>query len=291
MSINLAVCGFTDVGLVRETNEDALVISDLTGDSLIGAMPKAGFEIRERGVLLAVSDGMGGHNAGEIASALVVESLKRAMKTSPRSASDDVLFERAVKSANRQVWEAAQLPDRKDMGATLTAVFLHGATAYIAEVGDSRAYLLRGGRLVQVTRDQSFVQMLVDSGALAPEDAAEAPYKNVILQAMGQEPEVQVALGKLDLRQGDCFLLCSDGLTNELSASEIRDAILDAPELDAAGTTLIDLAKRHGGQDNITVILGSVSGQLPEVVPGERVSGALERLKEFDSPASSHARP
>jgi serine/threonine protein phosphatase PrpC len=291
MSINLAVCGFTDVGLVRETNEDALVIADLTGDSFIGAIPKAGFEIRERGVLLAVSDGMGGHNAGEVASALVVESLKRAMKTAPWSASDEVLFERAVKSANRLVWEAAQLPDRKDMGATLTAVFLHGPTAYIAEVGDSRAYLLRGGRLVQVTRDQSFVQMLVDAGALTPEDAADAPYKNVILQAMGQEPEVQVALGKIDLRQGDCFLLCSDGLTNELGASEIRDAILNAPRLEAAGTTLIGLARARGGHDNITVVLGAVSGQLPEVAPGERVSGALERLKEFDAPASSHARP
>ena len=287
MSINLTVCGQTDIGLLRETNEDAFVVSDLTGDSLIGAIPRAGFEIRERGVLLAVSDGMGGHNAGEVASALVIESLRRSMKTTSTIPLDDALLERAVKSANRQVWEAAKLPGRRDMGATLTAVFLHGPTAYIAEVGDSRAYLLRGGRLVQVTRDQSYVQMLVDSGALTPEDAADAPYKNVILQAMGQEPDVQVAMGKLDLRQGDSFVLCSDGLTNELHASEIRDAILGAPRLDAACSVLIDLAKLHGGRDNITVVLGSVSGDLPEAVPDERVSGALQRLKEFDAPASS----
>jgi serine/threonine protein phosphatase PrpC len=261
------------------------------GDSLAGAIPRAGFEIRERGVLLAVSDGMGGHNAGEVASALVVDSLRRAMKTSRASASDDVVFERAVKSANRQVWEAAQLPGRNNhMGATLTAVFLRGATAYIAEVGDSRAYLLRRGRLVQVTHDQSFVQMLVDRGALAPEDAAAAPFKNVILQAMGQEPDVQVALGRIELRQGDCFLLCSDGLTNELGPTEIRDTILSAPWLDAACNALIELAKKRGGNDNITVLLGSLSGQLPEVAAGERVSGALQPLKEFDatpSPPSS----
>jgi PPM family protein phosphatase len=288
MTINIVVCGLTDVGLVRETNEDALVVSDLTGDSLAGALPKAGFEIRERGVLLAVSDGMGGHNAGEVASALVLASLKRAMKTSHAFPSDDVLFERAVKSANRQVWEAARPPGRNSgMGATLTAVFLHGARAYIAEVGDSRAYLLRSGRLVQVTRDQSYVQMLVEAGAIAPEDAANAPGKNVVLQAMGQEPDVKVGLGRLDLRQGDCFLLCSDGLTNELTATEIRDTILSAPRLDAACSALIALAKQHGGDDNITVLLGSISGQLPEATDSERVSGALQHLKEYDSIPSS----
>jgi serine/threonine protein phosphatase PrpC len=292
MSIHLAVCGLTDVGLVRETNEDAMVITDLSGEARLGAAPGAGLEIRERGILLAVSDGMGGHNAGEVASALVVESLQRAMTAPPASPRDDVAFERAVQSVNRQVWEAARLPGRnKDMGATLTAVFLRGATATIAEVGDSRAYLLRGGRLVQVTHDQSFVQMLVDAGALTPEDAVDAPYKNVVLQAMGQGPDVQVALGRLELRQGDCFLLCSDGLTNELRPSEIQDAILRAPRLDAACATLIELAKQRGGRDNITVVLGCVSGQLPELAPGEPVSGALQRLKEFDAPGYTHARP
>jgi serine/threonine protein phosphatase PrpC len=283
MTINLTVCGYTDVGLVRDKNEDAFVISDLTGESAAAMNRPAGFAIREHGVLLAVSDGMGGHDAGEVASALVVESLLCAMQAPAEPVLDDVRFETAVKRANRQVWEAAQVPGRKDMGATLTAVFLHGATAYIAEVGDSRAYLLRGDRLVQVTHDQSYVQMLVDAGALSPEDAASAPYKNVILQAMGLEPDVQVALGKLELRQGDCFVLCSDGLTNELTTSEILDAILSAPRLDAACDGLIELAKRHGGNDNITVVLGAVSGELPEAVRGERVSGALQPLKEFRS--------
>jgi serine/threonine protein phosphatase PrpC len=100
-----------------------------------------------------------------------------------------------------------------------------------------------------------------------------------------------VALGRLELRQGDCFLLCSDGLTNELRPSEIQDAILRAPRLDAACATLIEMAKQRGGRDNITVVLGCVSGQLPELAPGEPVSGALQRLKEFDAPGYTHARP
>jgi serine/threonine protein phosphatase PrpC len=173
------------------------------------------------------------------------------------------------------------------MGATLTAVFLRGATAYIAEVGDSRAYLLRGETLVQVTHDQSYAQMMVDMGAMKEEDAADAPFKNVILQSMGQQTDVQVALGKLALRQGDCFVICSDGLTNELTLAQIRDTILGAPRLEAACTSLIDLAKLHGGNDNITVILGGVSGDLPAVPAGERVSQTLAPLKEFDAKLAS----
>jgi serine/threonine protein phosphatase PrpC len=167
------------------------------------------------------------------------------------------------------------------MGATLTAMYLQGPTAYIAEVGDSRAYLLRRGELVQVTRDQSYVQLLVEAGAMRPEEAAVAPSKNVILQAMGQRDDVQVALGRLELRQRDCFILCSDGLTNELSEAEIRQTVLGAPNMHVACAMLINLAKNHGGKDNITVILGGVSGDLPASMPGEAVSDTLQVLQEF----------
>ncbi len=288
MPIHLAVCGHTDAGLVRSGNEDSFIISNLAGENVpSGTAPGAGFEIGERGVLLAVSDGMGGHQAGEVASALVVESLRRTMASAPTPQLNDVLFEEAVLNANREVWEASHRPGQEDMGATLTALFLRGRTAYIAEVGDSRAYLLRGDTLVQVTHDQSYAQMLIDRGAIKAEDAADAPFKNIILQAMGQQTDVQVALGKLDLRQGDCFVICSDGLTNELTPAQIRDTILNAPRLEAACTSLIDLAKLHGGSDNITVILGGVSGDLPAVPAGERVSQTLAPLKEFDAALAS----
>jgi serine/threonine protein phosphatase PrpC len=171
------------------------------------------------------------------------------------------------------------------MGATLTAVFVRGATAHIAEVGDSRAYLLRGGVIKQITRDQSYVQFLVERGALTREEAKHSPLANVIFQALGLEREVNVALGRLDLRQRDCFILCSDGLSNKVSADELRTIVLSARHLDAACTQMIALAKARGGEDNITAIVAGVSGGLPAQVPGERISDTLAVLQEYDPPA------
>jgi serine/threonine protein phosphatase PrpC len=286
MPINLTVCGRTDIGLVRKTNEDAFVIADLAGANVIGDGSITRFEIGPRGVLLAVSDGMGGHKAGEVASALVLKSLRHAMTGSPSSRASEAVVESAVQSANRDVWVAAQAPGREEMGATLTALFLEGTIAHIAEVGDSRAYLLRGGDLVQVTRDQSYVQALVESGVMTPEAAEEAPLKNVILQAMGTRPNIKVALGRLDLRQRDCFILCSDGLTNMVTPEEIRATVLSAPRMDVACARLIDLAKQHGGDDNITVILGGVSGDLPPSPLGESIADTFQVLQEFHAPAA-----
>ncbi len=281
MTVNLTVCARTDIGK-RATNQDAFVIADLTGDSLVTTDPISRFEVGAQGVLLAVSDGMGGHAAGEVASALVVESIRRSMAaTAPTPLESDALLGRAVERANRDTWEAAQTPGREGMGATVTALYLDGVTAHIAEVGDSRAYVLRGGELLQVTRDQSYVQLLVDLGTLKPEEAAHAPFRNVILQAMGQKQDVQVAIGKLALRQRDCFLICSDGLTNKVSPDEIARTILDAPRLDVACDRLIALAIQRGGEDNITAILGGVSGDLPPVVAGESISSTLQVVREF----------
>src|SRR5258706_10705743 len=174
MPINLTVYGQTDVGCVRTTNEDTFVIADLTGNNLIEGDPISRFEIGERGVLLAVSDGMGGHAAGEVASALVVQSLQRAMSIAPETV-PDALLEKAVEKANRDVWEASHVKGREKMGATVTALFVRGTSAYIAEVGDSRAYLLRGGNLVQITHDQSYVQLMVDQGAITAEKPEQPP--------------------------------------------------------------------------------------------------------------------
>ena len=278
--INLTVYAQTDVGLVRKNNEDAFVIADLTGGALIDGLNISRFEVGERGVLVAVSDGMGGARAGEVASALVVESLRRTMNK-PTSEPDNAFIEKAVEKANREVWNAAREPGREKMGATLTALFFHGPIVHIAEVGDSRAYLLRGGNLAQVTRDQSYVQVLVDAGAITPEEAANAPMKNIILQAMGQKEDVKVGLGRLELRQRDCFLICSDGLSNKVSPEEMTQVILSAPRLDVACNTLIELAKSHGGEDNITLIIGGVSGDLPPLVPGETIAETLQVLKEY----------
>jgi len=284
MSIYLRVFGQTDIGRVRKVNEDAFVVADLTGGNLLPEQQPARFEVRERGVLLAVSDGMGGANAGEVASAVVIESLRRSLVGQQQPAPKDALFERAVQQASRDVWQAAHQPGREKMGATLTAIFVHGSIAYIAEVGDSRAYLLRGGQITQVTHDQSHVQLLLDAGVLKQEEADKSPFRNVILQAMGQKPDVSVALGKLELRQRDCFILCSDGLSNKMDAEELKRTILTSPNLPQACTRLVALANERGGDDNITVIVAGVGGELPPCRADEPVADTFEILKEFEPP-------
>lgn len=287
MLVNLTVYGQTDIGLVRERNEDAFVVADLTGGSVLAEQRGARFSVGQRGVLLAVSDGLGGHKAGDVASAMVVETIRRSVaQRAPSNVESveevDALMEEAAKRANLAVWEAARCPGREEMGATLTAVFIHGRTAHIAEVGDSRAYLLRGGAIAQITRDQSYVQLLVEAGALSPEQAEHSPFRNVIVQAMGLEPDVTVALGRLDLRQLDCLILCSDGLSNKVSADELRSIVLMSRRVDAACVRMIALAKERGGEDNITAIVAGVSGDLPPLVAGEPIADTLEVLKELD---------
>jgi serine/threonine protein phosphatase PrpC len=282
MAVNLEVCGQTDVGEVRLKNEDAFIVADLTGGALLGERQVGQFEIKERGVLLAVSDGLGGSQAGEVASALVVQSLRRSL-AADSDEQPDALLEEATLRANREVWQAAHHPGQEKMGATLTALYIRAGVAHIAEVGDSRAYLLRGGTMRQVTRDQSYVQLLVDAGALSPEAARSSEQRNMILQAMGVGPTVNVGLGRLELRQRDCFILCSDGLTTKVDATEIRETILGSPGLDVACARLVGLANARGGEDNITVIVAGVSGDLPPLAPRESLSDTFSVIKQFDA--------
>src|SRR5262249_31985454 len=155
----------------RPKNEDAFVAADLTSHALLGDQPLRRFDVGRRGVLLAVSDGMGGERAGEVASALVVETLTHAMEEPPPFALRvDEFVTAAVEKAHRVVRNLAQTEGHERMGATLTAVFVRGRKAYIAEVGDSRAYLVRGGVITRLTHDQSMVQLLLDTGAIRPEE-------------------------------------------------------------------------------------------------------------------------
>jgi len=280
----LSVAGVTDIGKVREKNEDAFVVADLTGGALLGGASHARFDVGERGVLLAVSDGMGGAHAGEVASALVVETLTRAMAGASPETARDALMDDAIQRAHRAVWDVAKRAGKK-MGATLTAVFVHAGDAYIAEVGDSRAYLIRGGQIMQLTHDQSMVQMLLDTGIIKPEDAEHSPIRNVILQAMGNQPNVKVALAKLALRDRDCLVLCSDGLTGLASDDEIRDVVLRSGRPEQAAQQLVDLANGRGGKDNITVVVAGVGGALPR--PNESLDETFEVIKAFDPPVPS----
>lgn len=282
-AVKVLVCAQTDVGRRRQTNEDACSITELETGTLIDAIGSdRTVELGGKGVLLAVSDGMGGHQAGEVASALVLESLQRELAQDPKVPIHKHL-EEAVHRANRRVHNAARSAERHGMGATLTAIFIRGTEAYIAEVGDSRGYLLRNGRLRQMTRDQSMVQMLVDQGVMSMEDARRAPGKNVILQAVGLNPDVRVAIGKLELRRGDRLLLCSDGVTNQISDDELRQ-ILTKSEPREACETMIALANDRGGDDNETVIVADVLGEeLPEVDEYETVTSTFEVLQAFEA--------
>jgi PPM family protein phosphatase len=279
----LSVAGFTDVGRVRDKNEDTFVVADLSGGALLDGTPHARFDVGERGVLLAVSDGMGGAQAGEVASALVVETLTRALATAAPDTPRDALMNDAIQKAHRAVWDTAKRESKK-MGATLTAVFVHAGQAYIAEVGDSRAYLIRAGKMCQLTHDQSMVQVLVDTGVIAPEQADESPIRNVILQAMGNQPNVKVALARLELRHRDCLVLCSDGLTTLVHDDEIRDVVLKSGRPEIAARELIDLANERGGKDNITVVVAGVGGSLTKPGAGETITDTFEVLTTFEAP-------
>jgi serine/threonine protein phosphatase PrpC len=257
--VTVRAYGLSDAGHKRTNNEDAFIIADLTR---VAEEPVRDREITLdatiKAVLLAVSDGMGGANAGEVASAMAVDALRRAMREGEGDWDD--VTRRAVERANAEVFSAAAAPDHRGMGATLTAVCLHGQHAHVAAVGDSRAYLLRGGRIRQMTRDQSFVQYLVDSGAISDEQRDTFAMKNIVLQAMGQKQDVAVALGRLALRRGDRLLLCSDGLSNQVSPVDMQSILDRAPTLPAACWELVELAKARGGDDNITVVVAEVSG-------------------------------
>ena len=267
--VKLSVFGKTDPGRVRETNEDAFVVADLTTAERVHSMAGvAALQAGERGILVAVSDGMGGAAAGEVASTITLRSLRTGMVDGP-SAGD--ALQASVEGANKAVWDYAHASGKQGMGATLTALLVHDLHAYIAEVGDSRAYLLRGDRFIQLTRDQSLVQRLVDEGALTPEQAGDSDYKNIILQAVGLRADVAVAMSRMELRQGDRFLVCSDGLSNKLPDADLH-AILKGTSLEEVCTTLVQTANARGGEDNITaVVLEVTGGAAPVASAGEQI--------------------
>ena len=278
----LSVAARTDVGRVRANNEDAFTVTDLdTGTRIDDAATLTEIDVRERGVLMVVSDGMGGHAAGEVASAVVVDSLRASLGQTGDVESMQRLIDQAVQRANADVFAAAKDASKRGMGATLTAVLVHGREAYIAEVGDSRAYVLRQGRLRQMTRDQSFVQLLLDSGAITPEQAKKMPMRNTIVQAMGLEPNVHVAIGRLRLRRGDRLLLCCDGLYNLVPDDELA-SILGEDDLANACERMIALANERGGHDNVTAVVANVDGDaLPAPAMMESVTQTFEVLQEF----------
>jgi serine/threonine protein phosphatase PrpC len=210
------------------------------------------------GVLLEVSDGMGGAKAGEVASALSVEGVLGGMLAAARRGPvDEDTLRFVIEHVSERIHSAGRRPDRRGMGATLTALLVQGYEGFVAQIGDSRAYLLRDGAIGQITHDQSYVQMLVDAGVMTADQAERSPKKNIILQVMGQE-SVSVALGRIALRSGDRVLLCSDGLTNVVDDDAIRRVAETETDVESAASALIERALDGGAPDNVTVIVAEI---------------------------------
>jgi serine/threonine protein phosphatase PrpC len=271
----------TDVGRVRDANEDAYAITELRDGQTVDAFDADRcVDVGRHGLLLAIADGMGGGDAGEIASGLVLEVLQAELQRAEKRSIPRAL-EAAILSANTAVHDAAKRGDHRGMGTTLVAVYVRGDQAHIAEVGDSRAYLLRGEQLRQVTRDQSMVQLLIEQGVLSERDARESCARNVVLQAVGLSPSVRVAVSRLDLRRSDRLLLCSDGVTNLLTDAELRQIMTESRPREAC-ETMIALANERGGHDNETVIIADVHGEaLEEPADFESVTSTFEVLQSF----------
>jgi serine/threonine protein phosphatase PrpC len=210
-----------------------------------------------KGSVYAVADGMGGHSAGQIASELALKTTVRAYYADPSPVVEESLRQ-ALQQANALIFDAARaIAERSGMGTTMTSLIIRGEEAFIAQVGDSRCYLLRDGDLRQVTDDHSWVNEQVKRGGLTEEEAAASPFKNVITRSLGNAPNVDVDVFTEQIEIGDVFLLCSDGLTGEVSDDEILGVLSGASPSQAAWG-LVDLALEHGGRDNVTVLIVAV---------------------------------
>lgn len=260
--VQVSVSARTDAGLRRVSNEDAFMIADLTTGKLGLGPDMRTHQIGERGSLLVVSDGMGGAAAGELASEMAVKTVRESLMTQPSNENVMKRLRVATETANRRIWDYAQQNHKlKGMGATMTAVLIHQTVAFIAQVGDSRAYLVRGGQIKQLTKDQSLVQALVDVGVVAPGNTGSIP-QNVITQALGTAPDVDVEIASLELCQDDVLIVCSDGLSNKITDSELLVAVRVADDLTLLCRRLIELANQRGGEDNITLVVARLDGEM-----------------------------
>ena len=246
-TLSITARGITDVGQRRDHNEDAYLVDEGLG-------------------LFIVADGMGGHAGGGTASRLAVETIReavvRAKAADPDFGGADAddtrvpdLLRQAVEEACAVIYETAQSdPELAGMGTTVTAVLLDGRTAFVAHVGDSRCYLLRDGRIYQVSEDHSLVNEQLKAGAISADEAKHSRFKNIITRSVGFEQQVAVDLMGLELQAGDAVVVCCDGLSNLVDDPEIL-SIVDESPIDLAPGRLVALANDRGGDDNITVIV------------------------------------
>jgi protein phosphatase len=261
----------TDTGRQRRENEDSAFV---------------------QAPVFVVADGMGGAQAGEVASRIATDTFEHGLPDG--SGSSEERLADLVRDANQQIYHRSRSElGREGMGTTLTAAYLDASRLAIAHVGDSRAYLFRDGELTRLTQDHSLVDELVRQGKLTEEQAAEHPQRSIITRALGPEPDVDVDTWTYPVHGGDVVLLCSDGLTSMVSEERIKEILQSSSSLDEAGNRLIDEANEAGGRDNITVVLfrveevdGAAADQ-PTTVAGPADDRVAEAGGPQDAPAVS----
>lgn len=247
VQVAVSIGAKTDLGRVRENNEDKFEFF----------RPEDEDTLARKGSFYAVADGMGGHSAGQIASELALKTAIRSYYADSSPVVEESLRS-ALQQANALIFDAARaIVERNGMGTTMTALVIRGDEAFIAQVGDSRCYRLRGGSIRQITEDHSWVAEQVKRGALTEEEAEISPFRNVITRSLGNAPNVDVDVFVEELKAGDQFLLCSDGLSGLVGADEMLAAMQDASPSQAAWD-LVDLALERGGYDNATVLIVAV---------------------------------
>lgn len=249
MPFKVKVCGLSDIGLVRHNNEDVWM-----------ALPEERFFV--------LADGMGGHQAGEVAAREAAKdialSVKKAFKRHAKGIEDysqvPLFFYKAIEHANQVVYKMSRTHEHlRGMGTTLCFIFFHQEGLIFGHVGDSRIYCFRNKKINQLTQDHSLLRELIDLGQLDEQQASGFLYKNIITKAIGTEPNVEPSVNCFEFKKHDRFLLCSDGLSDLLSAEEIRDILNHFSDNEKALKKLVDVAKDRGGHDNITVMLIEVT--------------------------------
>lgn len=285
----------SDVGRVRRGNEDNFLVLDLSSEQTWtgtdGATPPdklTHFDLGQKGLVLVVSDGMGGALAGDVASRMAVDSVREMLLGAEGEEACDPNLDlvECLKNATIYANLAIHVKSQEDsrcagMGATFTGAAIRGDNLDLVQVGDSRGYVIRKDHIRLATKDQSLVQQLVDVGQISESEAETHMFRNVILQALGAQSDVAPVTGRIRLRQGDVLLLCSDGLSGKLRAEDIQQIVVNSQgDLAKACDHLIDEANNRGGEDNITVVLARFQGDDLEEPATDRITIELPPLEE-----------
>jgi serine/threonine protein phosphatase PrpC len=275
--IRATLFGLTDRGRTRDHNEDTFLVADLDGAEAVRVSHPERLDLGERGLLFLVADGMGGAAAGELASEMAAVEIHKQMLDGwaavPLGTEEAFAanLRRAVEAANGTLHTYAnEHPEVRGMGTTATVAGVWRDRLYLAQIGDSRGYLVRDGVARQLTRDQSLTQRLVEVGELTEEEAEASERRNIILQALGPDPKVKVDLSWQQLQRGDVLLICSDGLSTVVRRDEMAAAVNEEVDVRKIAERLVGLANTNGGPDNITIVVVRFDGEgLPAKEPDE----------------------